>query len=63
MLGEDGGETVVLKAGRFGPYVQRGDGEDGQAGVAAARACRIDSVDLDKAVKLLGLPRGAGHRS
>jgi len=51
------GEAIVRKAGRFGPYIQMGDGKD------AARSSipkDIGELDLDWAVKLLGLPRKLG---
>jgi DNA topoisomerase-1 len=63
--GEDGeigkhpetGEPILRKAGRFGPYIQMGDGKE------AARASipkDIPELDLDWAVKLLSLPRTIG---
>ncbi len=58
-LGHDNGESVVLKAGRFGPYVQRGEG-DSVKRVSLPQGMPADSVDLDKAVKLLSLPRQLG---
>ena len=58
-LGDDNGEPVVLKAGRFGPYVQRGEG-DSVKRVSLPQGMPADGVDLDKAIKLLSLPRRLG---
>ena len=47
----------MRKAGRFGPYIQMGEGKE------AARSSipkDIPELDLDWAVKLLGLPREVG---
>ncbi|HEX2795301.1 MAG TPA: topoisomerase C-terminal repeat-containing protein, partial [Croceicoccus sp.] len=51
------GEDIVRKTGRFGPYIQMGDGKE------AARASipkDIPELDLDWAVKVLSLPRIIG---
>lgn len=51
------GEEISRRSGRFGPYIQRGEGKE------AARASipkDIPELDLDWAVKLLNLPRTIG---
>ncbi|WP_299307420.1 type I DNA topoisomerase [uncultured Croceicoccus sp.] len=51
------GEDVVRKTGRFGPYVQMGEGKE------ASRSSipkDIGELDFDMAVKLLSLPRLVG---
>ncbi len=63
-LGEhpESGQPVFVKTGRFGPYVQLGDGEDGSKpkmksllpGMSAAE------VSLEQALSLLSLPRSIG---
>ncbi len=58
----DSGDEVSLRTGRFGTYLQLGEGKDGEKpkrsslpkGLAAA------DVDLDTALKLLSLPREIG---
>ncbi|MFN4018933.1 MAG: type I DNA topoisomerase [Erythrobacter sp.] len=51
------GEDIHRKTGRFGPYVQMGEGKDAKR---ASIPRDIDDFDLDWAVKLLGLPRIIG---
>lgn len=54
----DTGEEISRRSGRFGPYIQRGEGKE------AARASipkDIPELDLDWAVKLLNLPRTIGN--
>lgn len=54
----DTGEDISRRSGRFGPYIQRGEGKE------AARASipkDIPELDLDWAVKLLNLPRTIGN--
>ena len=51
------GEPIMRKAGRFGPYIQMGDGKE------AARSSipkDIGELDLDLALRLLHLPRTIG---
>ena len=53
------GEEVSLKSGRFGPYVQRGDGEKPQrAGIP--KGFTLENIDLEQALRLLSLPREVG---
>ncbi|MDC8753052.1 type I DNA topoisomerase [Erythrobacter sp. sf7] len=51
------GEDIHRKTGRFGPYVQMGDGKEAKR---ASIPKDLDDFDLDWAVKLLGLPRIIG---
>ena len=64
VLGEDGGEEIWLKAGRFGPYVQRGEaGEDTPKPARASlpKGWSPEAMDLEKALRLLSLPREIGR--
>ncbi|MEG3181932.1 type I DNA topoisomerase [Sphingomonas sp. LT1P40] len=59
VLGQDPetGEDISRRSGRFGPYIQRGEGKE------AARASipkDIPELDMEWAVKLLNLPRTIG---
>ncbi|MFO1069071.1 MAG: type I DNA topoisomerase [Geminicoccaceae bacterium] len=60
VLGRDGPEEIVLKAGRFGPYIQRGNGEQPKR-VSLPPNLAPDAVDLATALKLLALPREVGR--
>lgn len=51
------GEDIHRKTGRFGPYVQMGEGKEAKR---ASIPKDLDDFDLDWAVKLLGLPRIIG---
>ncbi|MBT0667526.1 type I DNA topoisomerase [Novosphingobium profundi] len=51
------GEEIVRKVGRFGPYIQLGEGKEAKR---ASIPKDIEELDLDWAVKLLGLPRTVG---
>jgi DNA topoisomerase-1 len=53
----ESGEQIVRKAGRFGPYIQTGSGKEAKR---ASIPKDIPELDLDWAVKLLGLPREIG---
>ena len=53
------GEKVWLKAGRFGPYVQLGEGEKPRRS-SLPKGWTPGSIDLDQALRLLSLPREVG---
>ncbi|WP_341211961.1 type I DNA topoisomerase [uncultured Limimaricola sp.] len=64
VLGEDGGDDIWLKTGRFGPYVQRGEPTEEQPKPQRAslpKGWQADAMDLDKALTLLSLPRFVGN--
>jgi DNA topoisomerase-1 len=52
----DTGEEITLRDGRFGPYVQQGEGEKPKRS-SLPRGLSRDDVTLEKAVGLLSLPR------
>ncbi len=52
-------QTVWLKSGRFGPYVQLGDGEKPKRS-SLPKGWSAAVVDLEKALRLLRLPREVG---
>lgn len=63
VLGEDAGDEIWLKAGRFGPYVQRGEPTPENKKPPRAslpRGWSKDDMDLEKALVLLSLPRQIG---
>src|SRR6056297_3162575 len=63
VLGEDQGDEISLRSGRFGPYVQRGEvTEDNKKPPRASlpKGWSPDDMDLEKALLLLNLPREIG---
>ena len=50
------GNGIVLKSGRFGPYLER----DGRRAPRCRRMCRRTALTLEMAEKLLSLPREIG---
>jgi DNA topoisomerase-1 len=52
-------DMITLRSGRYGPYVQRGDGEKPKRAGLPKGTDKAD-VDLELAVKLLSLPRHVG---
>ena len=63
ILGEDQGDDISLKSGRFGPYVQRGDATPENKKPPRAslpKGWSKDDMDLEKALMLLNLPREIG---
>ena len=61
MLGKDPytGEEITLRSGRFGPYVQRGDGKEAKR-ASLPKGWTADAMDHEKALALLSLPRDVG---
>ncbi|HLP68428.1 MAG TPA: type I DNA topoisomerase [Rhizobium sp.] len=60
-LGKDPvtGEEITLRSGRFGPYVQRGEGKEAKRS-SLPKGWTPATVDYEKAQALLSLPRDVG---
>jgi DNA topoisomerase-1 len=56
---DDSGMEVSLRTGRFGAYVQQGDGEKPKR-ASIPKDVPVADIDLPWAVKLLSLPREVG---
>lgn len=64
VLGEDQGDEIWLKSGRFGPYVQRGEPTPENKKPPRAslpKGWDKDEMTLEKALTLLSLPRIVGE--
>jgi DNA topoisomerase-1 len=61
VLGKDPytNEEITLRSGRFGPYLQRGEGKDAKRS-SLPKGWTPDSIDHEKALALLALPRDIG---
>ncbi|MGR3501693.1 type I DNA topoisomerase [Pseudaestuariivita sp.] len=63
VLGEDDGDQITLRSGRYGPYVQRGEATEENKKpkrTSLPKGWQKDDIDLEKALKLLELPRHVG---
>ncbi|MEN0001787.1 MAG: type I DNA topoisomerase, partial [Pseudomonadota bacterium] len=55
-------EEITLRTGRFGPYVQRGEGKEAKrASLPKGDAWKPAEIDHEKALALLALPRDIGE--
>ncbi|WP_265518470.1 type I DNA topoisomerase [Nitratireductor luteus] len=54
------GEEITLRSGRFGPYVQRGEGKEAKR-ASLPKGWSVESMDYEKAMALLSLPRDIGQ--
>ncbi len=53
-------EEITVRSGRFGPYVQRGEGKEAKRG-SLPKGWTVESIDHEKALALLSLPRDIGQ--
>ena len=63
LLGHDDGDPISLRDGRYGPYVQRGEASEDfpkPPRASLPKGWTTESIDLDKALMLLNLPREIG---
>ncbi|MBT9368272.1 type I DNA topoisomerase [Rhizobium sp. CSW-27] len=54
------GEELTLRSGRFGPYIQRGDGKEAKR-ASLPRGWKPEDIDHEKAMALINLPRDVGQ--
>ena len=54
------GQPLVARFGQYGPYVQKGEGEDKQY-ASLAPGQLIESITLEEALRLFELPRNVGQ--
>ncbi len=61
VLGKDPytAEEITLRSGRFGPYVQRGEGKEAKRS-SLPKGWAMETIDHEKALALLSLPRDVG---
>ncbi|MFK4825667.1 type I DNA topoisomerase [Paenochrobactrum sp. BZR 588] len=52
-------EDITARTGRFGPYLQRGEGKEAKR-ASLPKGWTLDTVDYEKALALLALPRDVG---
>ena len=53
-------EEITLRSGRFGPYIQRGDGKEAKRS-SLPKGWTPATIDHEKALALLALPRDVGQ--
>jgi len=54
------GDEITLRSGRFGPYVQRGEGKEAKR-TSVPKGWKVEDIDHEKALALVNLPRDVGQ--